>query len=176
MSELMRSHREIRGRKLNRKRHHCFFIFHFKKHFLCLLKTSWPRYTDPQIGRELTVFAMAYLSHLEIQRWWLATNAERCCCRIDLWSAAAPLPLLCDIIFLFISHSCICGFMGCKLIQQMEEIMHRVRELSGIEFGAKEPIFDTWRGGGWDNGWRMLLNPRWKSPVHRMCEWYGGVP
>ncbi|KAL6066696.1 hypothetical protein STEG23_026808, partial [Scotinomys teguina] len=38
---------------------------------------------------------------------------------------------------------CICGFMGCKLTQQMEEIVQHVRELSGTEFGTKEPILDT---------------------------------
>lgn len=62
------------------------------------------------------------------------------CFCIDLWFEAALLPLLCDIIFLFISHSCICGFMWCTLIQQMEEIMYHVRELSGAEFGTNRSI------------------------------------
>lgn len=33
--------------------------------------------------------------------------------------------------------------MGCKLIQQMEEIIPRVGDLSCPEFGTKEPILDT---------------------------------
>lgn len=62
---------------------------------------------------------------------------------LTLWFAAVLLPLLCDIIFLFISHSCICGFMWYTLIQQMEEIMDHVRELSGIDFGTKGPRLEA---------------------------------
>lgn len=89
------------------------------------------------------------------------------CFPIDLRFAAAFLPWLCDITFLFISHSCICGFLWYTLIQQMEEIMYHVRELSEIGLGTKGSMHEAPRKqkGWWDNRWGMLLLPRLRNPA-----------